>query len=84
LKHKWFKCAGEFKNDDDKDPLDLDILKNLLAFKGSSRLKKAAMNLFVKSANSKEFDALREQFEAIDVDHTGNIDAEEISKALKQ
>jgi calcium-dependent protein kinase len=84
LKHEWFKCAGEFKNDDDKDPLDPDMLKNLLAFKGSSKLKKAAMNLFVKIVNEKEFDALRKQFEAIDVDHTGDIDAEEISKALKQ
>jgi calcium-dependent protein kinase len=39
LKHEWFVKAGEFKNDDDKDPLDPDMIKNLLAFKGSSRLK---------------------------------------------
>lgn len=41
------------------------------------------MNLFVKTVNAKEFDALREQFEALDEDKTGYVDAEELSKALR-
>ena len=83
LKHKWFSIAKNLK-DDKEDPLDPDTLDNLLNFKGSSRLKKAAMNLFVKTTNAKEFQALREQFEKLDVDHTGNVDAEELSNALKK
>lgn len=42
------------------------------------------MNLFVKTVNAKEFDALREQFEALDEDKTGYVDAEELSKALRK
>lgn len=83
LKHEWFIKAGEFKNDSDKDPLDPDMITNLLSFKGSTRLKKAAMNLLIKSINGAEFDDLREQFELLDKDSTGNVDAEELSKALR-
>lgn len=41
------------------------------------------MNLFVKVTNAKEFEVLRSQFEKLDENNTGNIDAEELSKALK-
>ena len=84
LKQKWFEVASEIKNNEEKDPLDPNLLINLLEFKGSSRLRKAAMNLFVKTLNSVETEALREQFEALDEDHTGQIDASELSNALKK
>jgi len=84
LKHSWFKVAKNMKEDEELDPLDPDILENLTNFKGSSRFKKAAMNLFVKTSNAKEFDQLRKEFEKLDEDHTGQVDAEELSKALKK
>lgn len=84
LKHKWFAVAKENKHDQDKDPLDADVLKNLVQFKGSSTLKKAAMNMLVKTVSANEFDKLREQFEALDEDKTGQVDAEELSRALKK
>jgi len=84
LKHKWFKIAKELKDDGSKDALDADMLENLMKFKGTSTLKKAAMNLFVKISNAKEFESLREQFEKLDENNTGNLDAEELSKALRK
>lgn len=83
LKHEWFKVAKEMVNDE-KDALDPEILSNLANFKGSSSLKKAAMNLLVKTLNPKELDSLSEQFAAIDKDKTGTINAEELTKALKE
>lgn len=84
LKHKWFTAAIEAKGDEDKDPLDQDLLKNLIQFKGSSQLKKTAMNLFVKTTNSAEFEKLREQFEKLDENNTGYVDAAELTNALQK
>ena len=84
LKHSWFKVANKNKDDEDLDPLDQDLLKNLVQFKGSSKLKKTAMNLFVKTTNSNEFEKLREQFEKLDENNTGNVDAHELTKALQK
>lgn len=83
LKHDWFKVAKEMI-DDEKDPLDPQLLHNLSTFKSSSKLKKAAMNLFVKMLKPKELTSLREQFEALDQDNTGKINASELAKALKE
>lgn len=83
LKHKWFDVAKENKNEE-KDALDPGLLKNLLEFKGSSRLKKAAMNLFVKTLNPSDLEKLREQFEVLDENNTGQVDAAELSNALQK
>lgn len=83
LKHKWFDVAKGMI-DDDFDSLDPQMLKNLTEFKGASALKKAAMNLLVKTLNPKEIQNLREQFELLDTDQTGTLDAMELTKALKK
>ena len=84
LKHKWFTVASELKDNAERDPLDSDVLNNLMDFKGNSALKKAAMNLLVKLLNPKEINSLRKQFEKIDEDQSGNVSTEELSKALKK
>lgn len=83
LKHKWFTTATEL-NEDTKIPLDSNLLKNLMKFRGSSKLRRAAMNIFVKTLKSNEFEKLREQFEALDENHTGQIDGANLSNALKK
>ena len=83
LKHKWFSVARDLKDNAERDPLDPDVLNNLLDFKGNSALKKAAMNLLVKMLNPKEINDLRKEFEKIDEDQSGNVSTEELSKALK-
>ena len=51
--------------------------------KGTSKFKKAALNVLVKTINGKEIEHLRKQFEMVDVDHTGLIDAEELMNGIK-
>eukprot|EP00347_Sterkiella_histriomuscorum_P008716 403344026 len=66
------------------DTLDLEVIQNLQKFsKGTSKFKKAALNVLVKTINGKEIEHLRKQFEMVDVDHTGLIDAEELMNGIK-
>lgn len=83
LDHEWFSKAEAMKGDDE-DPLDIDMLKNLKEYEGQSLLKKAALSVFVKTLTAKQIGKLKEAFEKIDTDHTGYIDAEELSEAMKK
>jgi calcium-dependent protein kinase len=83
LKHEWFSNCKSFKDDADKDPLDPNMLQNLTVYKGSSKLKQAALNLLVKMLPTKEIDTLKKQFEIIDSDKSGIIDANELKIAMK-
>jgi hypothetical protein len=47
----------------------------LKEFKGVSKLKKAALNLLVKMADSHSIEALRDDFHKIDKDGTGLLSA---------
>ena len=40
--------------------IDKDIMQRLKAFKGTSKLKKAALNVLVKMLNPKDIQGLRE------------------------
>jgi len=42
--------------------LDVDVINRLKNFKGESLFKRAAMNMLVKMATSKEVEELRQQF----------------------
>ena len=83
LNHNWFEYCKEIKGDEAIDPLDEDILKGLTQYKGSSKLKRAALNILVKMIPTKELEKLRKQFEMIDTDHSGIIDAKELAAAFK-
>jgi len=83
LNHEWFEIAEKLKGEEG-DALDLDLLQNLKEFKSTSMLKKTAMSVLVKLLTAKEIGKLKKQFEAIDTDFTGYIDAEELSTAMKK
>ena len=56
LKHPWFDCL---KKKGEEIILDEEVITKLREFKGSSLLKRAALNLFVKMLNSEEVDQMR-------------------------
>jgi Ca2+-binding EF-hand superfamily protein len=43
-----------------------------------SKLKKAAMNMLVKMADSSSIEVLKNHFEQLDIDKTGLINADEL------
>lgn len=58
LKHPWFvRCLK--KNEGQSAILDKDVILKLKEFKGSSTLKKAALNVLVKMLNPKDLEGLR-------------------------
>ena len=84
LKHRWFKmnrAVEEGKQADHR--LDPDIMRSLQEYRGISTLKKAALNVFVKTLATKDVEHLREQFHALDTKQTGFIDVHELSSALR-
>lgn len=82
LKHPWLKNC--LKKDGQEVPLDDTVLQKLKQFKGSSTLKRAALNLFVKMLNPSDVENLRKQFQMIDTDNSGFIEASELQVALKK
>jgi len=59
-------------------------MQSLKDYKSTSALKKTAMSVLVKMLSAKEIGKLKEQFEVIDTDNTGYINAEELSEAMKK
>lgn len=59
LKHEWFNKMIHNNETDAGCILDKDVLNRLKAFKGSSKLKRAALNVLVKMLNPKEIENLR-------------------------
>jgi serine/threonine protein kinase len=58
LHHDWFdKCL--VRNEGKSNLLDMEVMKKLREFKGSSTLKKAALNVLVKMLNPREIEGLR-------------------------
>ncbi len=47
-------------------------------FKGSSKFKKAALNILVKMLNPKEIEHLRGEFQKVDTDNSGVIEIAEL------
>ena len=64
--------------------LDENVLQRLKSYKGESLFKRAAMNMLVKMATSKEVDDLRQTFEQIDKDGTGMILEKELHEIIRQ
>lgn len=79
LKHNWFtNLEAGFIKGQSNVLRNNTVLQRLKDFKGKSKLKKAAMNMLVKMADQKQIEQLRANFEDIDIDGTGLINAEEI------
>ena len=83
LKHLWFSMNLKIEKGSEADKLDGNVVGLLKSFKGSSKLKKAAMNVLVKQLSNKEIDHLRVEFQKIDTGNTGFIDANELANAMQ-
>lgn len=84
LDHPWFKKFGTEAGETGEDfVLDPNVVKSLRAFRGQSKLKKAALNVLIKMVNPKEIEDLRKEFQKIDTDHSGFIEVQELETALK-
>jgi len=68
---------------DEHDPNDEDVIENLKNFKKTSKLRSVALNILVKMLPPSEVETLKKQFEEIDKDNSGFIDAEELGRAMK-
>lgn len=82
LKHPWFVKWKQVEKGGPEDILDPEILKRLKEYRSVSALKRAAMNILVKMADTKEIEQLREMFVEIDKENTGMITVVELKEAL--
>jgi Ca2+-binding EF-hand superfamily protein len=60
------------------------VIKNLQNFRGSSKLKKAALNVLVKMLQPKDIEDLKTEFMKVDTDNSGFIDIYELEAALSR
>ena len=84
LNDPWFAKFKDVKKGSDTDLLNPTIIQSLRDYRGTSALKKAAMNVLVKMCTSKEIASLGESFKAIDVEGNGMISVEELTEAIKK
>jgi Ca2+-binding EF-hand superfamily protein len=83
LEHPWFKNQLA-KQEGGDEPMDSEIVKSLREFKGSSKLKKAALNVLVKMLKPKDIEHLKGEFMKIDTDNSGFIEYSELEGALRR
>ncbi len=82
LSHPWFnKVYQEIHH---KNKIDLQILNNLKNFSFSDKFQKMILKYVVNTMNDDDIDHLKEVFQAIDTNHTGCLNNEEISDAFKK
>lgn len=71
FKHPWFDILTDEQlkiqtaagpATDDQLRLNAEIIDNLVAYKGQSKLRMAAMNVFIHMLEPKDFEPLRERF----------------------
>ena len=61
LQHPWFKLFDQ-NNGSDSTKIDPVVLQSLKEFKGTSKLKKAALKMLVKMVDFKEIEKLKIEF----------------------
>jgi calcium-dependent protein kinase len=62
---------------------DKEVMDALKSYKGMSKLRMAALNVFLHMLEPKDIEPLREIFHSMDSDKTGFISASELHEALK-
>ncbi len=81
FEHPWFKSI----NDEVLSlNLDKDILNNIKNFNSPQKFKKLVLKFLTTFLTQKELKELKKAFYAIDYDHTGKININELEKAFKQ
>lgn len=91
FKHPWFNILTDEQlkiqtaagpATDAQLTLNREIIDNLVSYKGQSKLRMAAMNVFIHMLEPKDFEPLRERFHQMDKDKTGFLNASELQAAL--
>ncbi len=82
LKHVWFnKVYNEIHN---KNKIDQSVLANLKNFSFPTKFQKMVLRFLINSLNEDEVDHLKTVFQAMDTDHTGALNKDEISEGFKK
>ncbi len=82
INHQWI-TINKKQNHQDSKKLNPEVIQNLKKFRGSSTLKKAAVNILVKHLDHNQLQSLKEEFEKIDTDFSGFIELKELETIMK-
>lgn len=80
LKDPWFKYMLD--NQHKEKYLNPNILNNLKNFSKPEKFKNLVLNFLVNNVSQKELVNLKNAFNAIDLNHSGHINANELEKAF--
>lgn len=86
LNHPWIVNSQQKKSElppEEEEKLEKSIVQKLMAYRGQSLLKKASMNVLVKHLSSKQVEMLRSEFEKFDIDKSGTLELNELTKAIQ-
>jgi len=81
FEHPWFKSINEEVHSQN---LDIEILNNIKNYSSPQKFKKLVLKFMITFLTQKELKELKKAFYAIDYDHTGKINIDELDKAFKQ
>jgi calcium-dependent protein kinase len=68
IEHDWIKLK------DEKEELDIGVLKRLKKFRQRHRLQKEMLLVLINSLSYKELKKMRDTFEAMDTSYSGLLD----------
>jgi len=81
FEHPWFDSINEEVHSMN---LDTELLNNIKNFSSPQKFKKLVLKFMINFLTQKELKELKKAFYAIDYDHTGKINIDELDKAFKQ
>lgn len=82
LMHKWFSSV--FSEVHHKGKIDPHLLVNLKCFGFTQKFQKMMLKFLVNEADTKELDHLRDVFQAMDIDHTGALNKDELIEGFRK
>ena len=84
MEHPWIK--KNFKQDSTEIPpqFDDEVLNRMKQFHGSSKLRKAALRIFVEHVDPKKINLLKKEFQKIDSDANGFLEIGELTEVISK
>ncbi|XP_062024522.1 calcium-dependent protein kinase 29 [Rosa rugosa] len=80
LEHQWMKKDGEASD----KPIDSAVLIRMKQFRAMNKLKKLALKVIAETLSEEEIHGLKQMFNNIDTDGSGNITVEELRTGLSR